>query len=100
METKTFVTQSGIEVEIKAFITGREAENLATAQSNAEGDKNIATSHEALRIIVVRVGTEIDTSKTVDAVLDMILSDYQQVMNEVLEIVTGKKDVPSTQTIS
>lgn len=111
MNTATFKTASGVEIEHKDFITGRDKRHITDAfledveitQDSKAGQSftmsgskaNVATDR-AIEAVIVRVGEA--TTGILDAILDLPAEDYDQVVAKVNEITGEKKSVTGSQS--
>ncbi len=94
----TISTQGGVEIVLKGFITGRQAEALTrVAQEKTPEDTNIARLHAAIEMVVVSVAGS--SENILERILDLPFSDYQAVSDKIGEIALGKKkEVNTPQT--
>ena len=96
MENITFKTAGGVEVVLKAYITGRQAETLTDATGETPEKKNLAIMHKGMELVVVSINGS--TEDILNKVLDLPFADYTEVAEKVAEIALGKKKEVSTPT--
>jgi len=99
METKKFKTTTGVEIELKTYLTGREIERLsdvflANAELRGKGTEMEITGikgsdftrymHKKIEMTVVSVNGQ--TENILDRILDLPGDDYRKVIAEVNKI--------------
>jgi hypothetical protein len=102
MENTKITTTGGFEIELKPFITGRDAESLAIGSAGTERStaQNLEMAHKAMDLVVVGVNGKKEGDQEpggapfsiVQAILDMPVADYLEITELVTEITTGKKN--------
>lgn len=112
METNNvqFTTsQGGQTLEMRPFITGRQAEALTLGRTQGDDKdtaKNMTTAHKCIELVVVSVGGKKDGDpvdgsdkpfSVLEAILDMPFADYTEVVEKVTELAYGKKNATNSQ---
>jgi hypothetical protein len=92
----TFKTVTGIELVLKPYITGREAEILTQIVGETVEKRNVELSHKTIELVVVSVGGK--TEDVLNTILDLPFTDYIEITTKVQEIATGKKNETDTKT--
>lgn len=102
METHKITTPSGVEVELKNYLTGRDKQAIQNAPItkemtvSADGAEVSGFNAEALtrfqnaQISNIVVSVAGSTENVLDAVLNMKVSDYEAVMTAVKDVFAGK----------
>lgn len=95
--TREFKTSAGHTLVLNEYITGAEnwqIREIYRATAEAKSDKDLDAEKKALELIVVSLDG--DTSNVPQRVLDIPLTNYREVVDEITPIVEGKKKLETS----
>jgi hypothetical protein len=98
MENTTTHTIDGHTFVLRSFITGRQAMEITSVDSEQPKLKEAMLVKKMIEVVVISVDGK--TEGVVDTVLDMPMAIFSEIVSEVSSVVEGKKKEASTETTS